>query len=102
MLPRLLLGRELGLSEEETLAATSRAFRRQKQRDEYKNRNQQLADWEQKQKTLRAEGFDTSFQDSDLEEKGELAAAFGQDQGDYYEYQPDDRQYQGQQIEKNL
>ena len=93
-------GRELGLSEEETLAATSRAFRRQKQRDEYKNRNQRLADWEQKQKTLRAEGFDTSFQDSDLEEKGELAAAFGQDQGDYYEYQPDDRQYQGQQIEK--
>ena len=93
-------GRELGLSEEETLAATSRAARRQKQRDEYKSRNQRLAEWEQKQKTLRDEGFDTGFVDSDLEEKGELAAAFGQDQGDYYEYQPDDRQYQGQQIEK--
>ena len=71
-------GRELGLSEEETLAATSRAYRRQQQREAYKNRNERLAQWEQKQKTLRADGFEVNLPDTDLEVEDELTAVFGQ------------------------
>ena len=59
-------GRELGMTEEETLAATSRQFRRQSQRAAYRDRNKRLAEWEQKQKTLRDEGFEPMQMDSDV------------------------------------
>ena len=71
-------GRELGLSEEETLAATSRAYRRQQQREAYRNRNERLAQWEQKQKTLQDEGFQVNAPDTDLEGDDELTAVFGE------------------------
>ena len=89
----------LGISPEKTLAAASAQNRRQKQREAY-NRNQQaLREWAQKQKTLADEGFklqdpDTDFLDPDT------AAAFGQDQSDYYTYQPGDTQYNEQEIAK--
>ena len=70
-------GRELGLSEEETLAATSRAYRRQEQRAAYQNRNQRLAEWEQKQKTLVDEGFVVDSPDTDLLGDDEVDAVFG-------------------------
>ena len=59
-------GRELGLTEEETLAATSQQYRRQNQRAAYRDRNKRLAEWEQKQKTLRDEGFEPVQMDSDV------------------------------------
>ena len=68
-------GRELGLSEEETLAATSRAYRRQQQREAYASRNERLAQWEQKQKTLQDEGFQVNAPDTDLEGDDELSSA---------------------------
>ena len=71
-------GRELGLSEEETLAATSRAYRRQQQREAYASRNERLAQWEQKQKTLQDEGFQVNAPDTDLEGDDELTAVFGE------------------------
>ena len=58
-------GRTLGLSEEETLSAVSRQFRRQQQRSAYKNRNERQAKWEQSQKTLQAEGFQIESPDTD-------------------------------------
>ena len=70
-------GRTLGLSEEETLAATSRQYRRQQQREAYRNRNQRAAEWEQKQKTLIDEGFQIDSPDLDLEGDDEVDAVFG-------------------------
>ena len=73
-------GRELGMSEEETLAATSRQYRRQQQRAAYANRNRRLADWEQKSKTLRDEGFEIDSPDRDVVDDGTLTeedAVFG-------------------------
>ena len=40
-------GKELGLSEEETLAAVSRQYRRQNQRAAYRDRNKRQAEWNQ-------------------------------------------------------
>ena len=73
-------GRELGMSEEETLAATSRQYRRQQQRAAYANRNRRSADWEQKSKTLRDEGFEIDSPDRDVINAGDLTeedAVFG-------------------------
>ena len=70
-------GRTLGLSEEETLAATSRQYRRQQQREAYRNRNKRAADWEQKQKTLIDEGFQLQQPDLDLQGDDEVDAVFG-------------------------
>ena len=70
-------GRELGLSEEETLAATSKQYRRQQQREAYRNRNERQAKWEQSQKTLVDEGFQVDFSDTDLMGDDEVDAVFG-------------------------
>ena len=70
-------GRTLGLSEEETLAATSRQYRRQQQREAYRNRNKRQAEWEQKSKTLVDEGFQLQQPDLDLEGDDEVDAVFG-------------------------
>ena len=71
-------GRTLDLSEEETLAATSRQYRRQQQREAYKNRHKRQAQWEQSQKTLVDEGFQLQSPDLDLEGDSEVDAVFGQ------------------------
>ena len=70
-------GNQLGLSEEETLAATSRQYRRQQQREAYRNRNERQAQWEQKQKSLIDEGFQIDSPDTDLEGRDEVAEVFG-------------------------
>ena len=70
-------GRELGLSEEETLAATSKQYRRQQQRDAYRNRNERQAKWEQSQKTLVDEGFQINAPDTDFMGDDEVDAVFG-------------------------
>ena len=92
-------GQELGLSEEETLRAISRQNRRQSQREAYRSRQQREREWAQKQKTLADEGFKVADPDTDFLDP-DVAAAFGQDQSDYYEYEPGDTQYIGQQVEK--
>ena len=71
-------GRELGMSEEETLAVTSRQYRRQQQRAAYANRNRR---WQIRQsKTLRDEGFEIDSPDRDVVDDGTLTeedAVFG-------------------------
>ena len=57
---------ELGLSEEETLAAVSRQQRRQNQRQAYELKKNQNTRWAQSQKTLRDEGFDPFMIDRDV------------------------------------
>ena len=57
---------ELGLSEEETLAAVSRQARRQSQRRAFKLKKNENVRWAQSQKTLRDEGFDPFFVDNDV------------------------------------
>ena len=90
-------GQELGLSEEETLKAVSRQNRRQKQREAFRTRQQRDREWGQKQKTLADEGFKVQAPDTDFLDP-DTAAAFGQDQSDYYEYQEGDTQYNEQRI----
>ena len=86
-------------TEEETLKAVSRQNRRQKQREAFRSRQQKEREWSQKQKTLADEGFKISDPDTDFADP-DTAAAFGQDQSEYYEYQPGDVQYLQQEIEK--
>ena len=72
---------ELGLSEEETLAAVSRQARRQDQRKAYELKKTQNTRWAQSQKTLRDEGFDPFLIDNDVIDTNELTEeerVFGQ------------------------
>ena len=90
-------GQELGLNEEETLRAVSRQNRRQRRAEALRTRQQRDREWGQKQKILADEGFKISDPDTDFFDP-DTAAAFGQDQSDYYEYQEGDTQYNEQQI----
>ena len=92
-------GRTLQMSEEETLAQVSKAYRRQKQRDAYRNqsqRKQDMAEWEQKKASLgnweaSAELQGVSVQGDDYTEE---EMAFGQEQTQYFDdYRPDDKLY---------
>ena len=83
-------GKELGLSEEETLAAVSRQYRRQNQRAAYRDRNKRQAEWNQKQGSL-GEWDDGEIQGIGLEDISEEERAFGQSQDELQTYRPDDR-----------
>ena len=87
---KLAAGAELGLSEEETLAATSRQYRRQQQREAYRGRTKSEARWLQTQNTLRNEGFEPNMPDKDLETDLEVDP-FGQNQDDFQNFSADDR-----------
>ena len=89
----------LQLTEAETLRAVSRQNRRQQQREAFRTRQQKDREWAQKQKTLADEGFKISDPDQDFFDP-DTAAAFGQDQSDYYTYQPGDVQYLQQEVDK--
>ena len=89
----------LDLSEEETLKLVSRQNRRQQQREAFRTRQQRDREWAQKQRTLADEGFKLSDPDQDFFDP-DTAAAFGQDQSDYYTYQPGDVQYLQQEVDK--
>ena len=96
---KLAAGQQLGLSEEETLALVSNMARRQKRAD-----GQPMTEADALRKLQQ-----TAASLADVSEGGEIRGVgladempvdpFGQDQSDYYEYGPDDRQYQSQQIE---
>ena len=89
-------GRTLGLSEEETLAAVSREFRRQKRKDSSITQEDIERQFAQASKSLvdPPEIRGVSYLD-EVE-----VDPFGQDQGQYIEYQPGDKQYDEQQREK--
>lgn len=97
---KLAAGQQLGLSEEETLALVSNMARRQKRAD-----GQPMTEEDALRKLQQ-----TAASLADVSEGGEIRGVgladepavdpFGQDQSDYYEYGPDDKGYQGQQIEK--
>ena len=99
---QLAAGKTLGLSVPKTLEIIemgSRERRRNAQRENYQNREHRRAIWEQSQNTLRNEGFEVDSPDTDLMTEMEVDP-FGQDQGEYYEYGPEDRQYDQQQRER--
>jgi len=87
-------GRELGLSEEETLAAVSRSFRRQQTRDAIAarrtDRAQRESQWAQKQGSLGAWEDDglKVINDGDISEE---ERAFGLNQDELQTYRADDR-----------
>ena len=87
-------GRELGLSEEETLAAVSRQYRRQGSKSAIRARRTREAEaqrtWSQKQASL-GEWGDGEIAGVRYEDDDEIAAAFGQDQSDYQNFKADDR-----------
>jgi len=92
-------GRTLGLSEEETLAAMSRQYRRQKRQDDNVTMDDVARQFAQSANSL-----------ADVSESAEIKGVgyaddafvdpFGQDQGQYYDYKPNDSQYSGQQLER--
>ncbi len=87
-------GRELGLSEEETLAAVSRQYRKQGNKAAIRARRTQEAEaqrtWTQKQASLGDWG-DGEVKGVGYESDDEIARAFGEDQSDYQVFQADDR-----------
>ena len=87
-------GRELGLSEEETLAAVSRQYRRQGSKAAIRSRRTREAEaqrtWSQKQASLGNWG-DGEIQGVRYEDDDETARAFGQDQSDFQNFKADDR-----------
>lgn len=89
-------GKTLGLSEEETLALMSRELRRQQRKDDNVTLQDVQRQFAQAGNSL-----------ADVSESAEIAGVslldepevdpFGQDQGRYYEYGPDDKQYEQEQ-----
>ena len=86
-------GRELGLSEEETLAAVSRQYRRQGSKSAIRARRTREAEaqrtWSQKQASLGNWG-DGEIAGVGYEDDDEISRAFGQDQSDYQNFKADD------------
>ena len=86
-------GRELGLSEEETLAAVSRQYRRQGSKSAIRARRTREAEaqrtWSQKQASLGNWG-DGEIAGVRYEDDDEIARAFGQDQSDFQTFKADD------------
>ena len=87
-------GRELGLSEEETLAAVSRQYRKQGSKAAIRARRTREAEaqrtWAQKQASLGNWG-DGEIAGVRYEDDDEIARAFGQDQSDFQTFKADDR-----------
>ena len=87
-------GRELGLSEEETLAAVSRQYRKQGSKSAIRARRTQEAEaqrtWAQKQASLGNWG-DGEIAGVRYEDDDETARAFGQDQSDFQIFTGNDR-----------
>ncbi len=86
-------GRELGLSEEETLAAVSRQYRKQGNKDAIRARRKSEAlaqsTWAQKQASL-GEWGDGEVSGVGYADQSEIERAFGQDQSDFQDFRADD------------
>jgi len=92
-------GQALGLSEEETLALMSRQLRRQQRKDDSITMNDIRRQFAQSAKSLADVSDFAEVRGVGLEELPEVDP-FGQDQGQYYDYGPDDNQYEQQQVER--
>lgn len=92
-------GKNLGLSEEETLALMSRELRRQKRGDDSLTMNDIERQFAQAGNSLADVSESGEIRGVSLREEPEVDP-FGQDQGQYYEYGPDDNQYDQQQVER--
>ena len=71
-------GRELGLSEEETLAAVSRQFRRQKRADDRVTREDVLRSFSQAGATVRSDVGGPELKGVNYQDEDEITAVFGQ------------------------
>ena len=90
-------GKTLGMSEEETLAAMSRMLRRQQRADDTVTSNDIARQLVQSAASIREVSPGAELKGVSLREEPELDP-FGQDQGQYYEYNPNDSQYNEQKI----
>lgn len=89
-------GQNLGLSEEETLALMSRELRRQKRQDDTLTMNDIERQFAQANNSLADVSEAAEIRGVGVRELPEVDP-FGQDQSDFYEYGPNDRQYGEQQ-----
>ena len=71
--------RERSSGESTSLSPAELQLRRSKQRDAFGSRNRREFEWEQKQKTLRDEGFDVNSSVNDLMDYDDEAFAYGED-----------------------
>ena len=92
-------GIELGLSEEETLALTSRQYRRQALAEGRMTRGDLRRLQSQAAATLRAQDESTDITGTKYASEAEVDP-FGQDQGQYATYEPGDKQYEEQERNK--
>ena len=92
-------GATLGLSEEETLALMSRQLRRQQRKDDSITMDDVRRQFAQSAKSLSDVSNFAEVEGVSVQELPEVDP-FGEDQGRYYEYSPDDNQYEQQQLER--
>ena len=92
-------GKTLGMSEEETLAAMSRMLRRQQRADDTVTMNDIERQMVQSAKSIREVSTGAELKGVSYREEPEVDP-FGQDQGQYATYGPDDTQYNDQEIAK--
>ena len=84
-------GRTLGMSEEETLAAVSRQFRRQRRADDRVTEKDVMRQMVQSAATTTSDVGGGEIKGVRYEDDDELARAFGEDQSDYQNFRSDDR-----------
>ena len=92
-------GKNLGLSEEETLALMSRELRRQQRADQNVTPADIARQFAQSGNSLADVSAAAELDGAGYENIPEVDP-FGQDQSQYYEYGPEDSQYEQQQLEK--
>ena len=84
-------GRTLGMSEEETLAAVSRQFRRQRRADDRVTETDVLRQMVQSAATTTSDVGGGEIKGVRYEDDDELTRAFGEDQSDFQNFRSDDR-----------
>ena len=84
-------GRTLGMSEEETLAAVSRQYRRQRRADDRVTERDVMRQMVQSAATTTSDVGGGEIKGVRYEDNDELALAFGEDQSDFQNFRADDR-----------
>ena len=84
-------GRTLGMSEEETLAAVSRQFRRQRRADDRVTERDVMRQMVQSAATTTSDVGGGEIKGVRYEDDDELARTFGEDQSDFQNFRADDR-----------
>ena len=92
-------GRELGMTDEETLAFISKATRRQQRKDSSFTEDDAARQLVQSANSLAGVSQGAELRGIGYADES-ASDPFGQDQGQYYEYQPGDTQYEEQEMAK--